>query len=224
VEITESTKARSVAFFKRAIQSLSEQFDEGVSDADRATAAKRRPALAGRGMVGISRVGSGVDGIETASASSGIILGELTANATAEVGKDPGQAYDLLMARVALLEAALANPKPRQDIPIGPGHNGPPEFEPPFEESEIRELVDLLKAQGPTTPTDLQKLHAASQASETKVSKLAEYADAFASAAVKSAGTEAGKRLVQAPWWMSVGSALYAVSQALILWLATLPH
>jgi hypothetical protein len=118
----------------------------------------------------------------------------------------------------------LDSPKPRPELPIGPGHNGPPEFEPPFEESDIRELVDLLKAQTPSTPTNLPELLAASQATETKVNKLREYADAFAAATVKSAGGEFGKRLVQLPWWLAVGNALHSVGQALIGWIGTLPH
>jgi hypothetical protein len=67
-------------------------------------------------------------------------------------------------------------------------------------------------------------LLAASEAAETKASKLAEYSDAFTSAAIKSAGTAAGKRLIQVPWWLSVGGALFGVSKALIAWIATLPH
>ena len=175
-------------------------------------------------MAGATRVGSGVDGLGEPGALGTTPLGELTLDATAEVGKDPQQAYDLLMARLALLEAALASPKPRSELPIGPGHNGPPEFEPPFEESEVQELIDLLKVQTATAPTDLPKLVAASQATEAKINKLAEYADAFAVSAVKSAGSEVGKRLVQVPWWLSLSAALHSVSQALITWMGTLPH
>lgn len=219
VAITEKSKARSVAFLKRAIQSLNEDFEDEFLDAVRPEDLRERhSSRAGRAMSGITRVGSGIANPGPAP------LGDFAVNATAEVENDPQRAFDLLTARVALLEAALASPKPRLELPIGPGHNGPPEFEPPFEENEIRELVDLLKAQGPTTPTDLPKLIAVSQATEVKISKLAEYADTFASAAVKSAGSEAGKRLVQAPWWLSVGSALLGVSQALIAWLGVLPH
>lgn len=219
VAITEKSKARSVAFLKRAIQSLNEDFEDEYLDADRPEDLRQRHlSIAGRAMSGVTRVGSGV-------ASPGATpLGDFAVSATAEVEKNSQRAFNLLTARVALLEAALASPKPRLELPIGPGHNGPPEFEPPFEENEIHELVDLLKAQGPTTPTDLPKLIAASQATEAKISKLAEYADAFASAAVKSAGGEAGKRLVQVPWWLSVGGALLGVSQALIAWISMLPH
>jgi len=209
VEITESGKARSVAFLKRAIQSLNEQFEDEYSRADRPSESSQRYlSAAGQAMSGVT----------------GTPLGDLTVHATAEVEKNPQQAFNLLMARVALLEAALASPKPVPKLPIGLGHNGPPDFDPPFEEREIRELVNLLKAQGPSTPTDLPQLLAASQATEARASKLMEYADAFASAAIKSAGSEAGKRLVQAPWWLSVGGALLGVSQALIAWISMLPH
>lgn len=209
VQITESTKGRSVAFLRRAVQSLNEQIEDEYSETD------RRDNLSQRYL---SEAGQALSGV------TGTPLGEFTVHARAEVEKNPQQAFTLLMARVALLEAALASPKPTPELPIGPGHNGPPDFEPPFEESEIRELVDLLKAQDPSTPTDLSKLLAASQATEAKASKLTEYADAFASAAIKSAGSEAGKRLVQAPWWLSVGGALLGVSQALIAWIGMLSH
>jgi hypothetical protein len=43
--------------------------------------------------------------------------------------------------------------------------------------------------------------------------------DSAEAEALKSAGGEAGKRLVQAPWWMSVGLALQSVVEALTVWI-----
>lgn len=218
VEVTERSKHRSVVLLKRAIRSLQERLDDELAHAASSPpTASRNVALAGRARAGSAMAGSMSVGAGVAPIGEFRVGEQLSAVAASK-------AFDLLMARVALLESALANPRPRQDVPIGPGHNGAPEFEPPFEESEIREFVALLKDQGPTTPTDLPKLLSASKDADAKVSKLAEYADAFASAAVKGAGGELGKRMAQLPWWLAVGSALHSVVQALIGWIGTLPH
>lgn len=219
LDLLPSVKASSIALLKRAIQSQQERFEDEYPDAP-APAAVRHPSIAGRAMAGATRVGSGASGTGVAGIIGTTSIGEIELEASAEVRDQPQQAYELLMARVAVLEAALAAPKPRPDLPIGPGHNSPPEFETPFEEEEIRQFIDLLRAQKATAPTDLPKLIEASDSAEAKVSKLKTHIDDFVVAACKGAGAEAGKRLIQVPFWLAVGASLQAVMHALEIWIS----
>jgi hypothetical protein len=52
--------------------------------------------------------------------------------------------------------------------------------------------------------------------------KVLSYLDTFALEAFKSAGTEAGKRLIQAPVWFALAGAIGGVATALAAWLARL--
>ncbi|WP_438277990.1 hypothetical protein [Nitrobacter sp.] len=204
-------RKRSLALLRKAIQSRKEAFENKYPGVELPGSVAPHPSLADRAMAGAGRVGSGA-------------LGELTLDATAEVEDTPESTFNLLLARVAALEAALDAPKPQMDLPIGPGHNRPPEFDPPFEEEEIRKLIDLLKAQAPTSATDQPKLLHSAKIAQAYVSKLQTHIDEFTTSAVKGFGAEIGKRLAQIPWWLSVSSALNSVAHALVTWIGTLPH
>jgi hypothetical protein len=54
--------------------------------------------------------------------------------------------------------------------------------------------------------------------------KILKLADTFAEEAVKSAGKEFGKRLVQVPFWLGILGAIQGVSTALQQWIAVLSH
>lgn len=221
-----SARRRSLALLRRAVQSKKEAFENKYPGAELPESIALHTSFAGRAMADATSAGSGASGIDPREPVSlgAPQLSELTLDATAEVKDTPESAFNLLLARVAALEAALDAPKPQMDLPIGPGHNGPPEFEPPFEEEEIRKLIDLLKAQAPTSATDRPKLLDSAKIAEANVSKLRIHIDEFTTAAVKAAGTEVGKRLAQLPWWIAVSAALNSVTHALMTWIGTLPH
>jgi hypothetical protein len=111
------------------------------------------------------------------------------------------------MARVALLEAALSAPKTVAEPPIGPGHNRGPdlEFDAAVDETEIRRIVALLKEQRATEPVDRPKLSEIAKVIDPANNKWRERLDEFAKSTLKGAGEEVGKRLIQAPWWISHG-------------------
>jgi hypothetical protein len=133
--------------------------------------------------------------------------------------------FELLMARVALLEAAITAPKPAAESPIGIGHNRGPDLVPnlALDEREIQELVVLLKQQSATAPVDLPKLVEIAEVIGPANNKWRERLDEFTKGVLKGAGEEVGKRLIQAPWLIAVYSQVEAVGNALVLWLSTLP-
>jgi hypothetical protein len=129
--------------------------------------------------------------------------------------------FELLMARVAALEATLIL---RPQIP-GPGHNRGPDLEDDLEvdEAGIQHLVALLKEQRPTAPVDLPALIEAAKVADPAANKWRERLDEFAKGVLKGAGTVAGAEIVEklqpASWFGAVYSALEAVYHALILWI-----
>src|SRR5262249_40400068 len=115
-------------------------------------------------------------------------------------------AFELLQARVALLEAALVSRPP------GMGHNRGPniDHELSVEEAEIQTFISRLRDQRATAPVDLPKLIEAAQVADPAVNKWRERSDEFAKGALKGAGFAAGKvvveKLAQAAWVHSVYS------------------
>ena len=49
-------------------------------------------------------------------------------------------------------------------------------------------------------------------------------ADTLVSETVKSAGSELGKRLVQAPFWLAIAQLIISVAGAASAWIASLQH
>ncbi|SRR6266404_2895168 len=137
--------------------------------------------------------------------------------------------YENLMARVALLEAAIA---PLLNVSfsepaIGIGHNkGPRDFEPLSDQElvKINQMIALLKAQGPIPPSNpalILDLQAKTSQTATKVK---EYVEDVGKAAAKGFGAEIGKRLAQSPFWIALYHQMGQVSEALIVWLTNIPH
>jgi guanylate kinase len=124
-------------------------------------------------------------------------------------------AFELLQARVALLEAALAS------RPVGMGHNQGPDLDEGLnvDEEEIQTFISVLKDQRPTGPVDVPKLIEAARIADPTINKWRERVDEFAKGTLKGAGMEIGKHailhLAQARWFSSVYSALQAVYEVL---------
>lgn len=147
--------------------------------------------------------------------------GEITLDARLQVLDPPEVRFELLQARVALLEAALSAPRPAGTV--GMGHNRGPELDAPAELEEIDRFIALLKEQTPTTPTDRSKLLEAAQVADQKAKGGREYLDELAKGVIKGGSEEIGKRLVQSPCWIAVYAQLDSVVHAVIAWLSSLP-
>jgi len=139
--------------------------------------------------------------------------------------------YETLMARVALLEAALLPVLPtsnsRDENAIGIGHNrGPSDFEPASVEElvQIDQLIALLKEQGPIPPTNSAPILDLQTKTSKTATKIKEYVDECGKAAAKGFGEETGKRLAQSPFWIALFYQMGQVSEALIRWLSNIPH
>jgi hypothetical protein len=129
-----------------------------------------------------------------------------------------------MLSRIVALEREMAQlPKPRRGI----GDNNPPEpiEAEPFTDRDrkaVERALAVLKAQPPAPtaqPTDALK---AAQFLTTLGKKLRVAAESFASEAVKSAGSEFGKRAIQSPLWLTIITKLQAVADAAIHWLNSL--
>jgi hypothetical protein len=133
--------------------------------------------------------------------------------------------FELLMARVALLEAAISAPKPVVESTIGIGHNRGPDLliDGALDEAEIQGMIALLKQQSATSPVDRSKLLVIAKVIDPETNKWRERLDEIAKGVLKGASEEIGKRLIQAPWWIAVYSQLDAVGHALVAWLSTIP-
>jgi hypothetical protein len=97
--------------------------------------------------------------------------------------------------------------------------------DPPITEEdipEIRKAVAILKAQ-PVVPTAPDEARAAGltlmKFGERLGSYLLKQGDIFVSEAVKSAGKEVGKRLVQSPFWWALATTLLMLAQSVQAWL-----
>jgi hypothetical protein len=142
-----------------------------------------------------------------------------TGRATASVQVNPPRswesAFELLQARVALLEAALAS------RPVGMGHNKGPDLDVGLnvDEEEIQTFISVLKDQRPPGPVDVPKLIEAARIADPTINKWRERVDEFAKGTLRGAGMEIGKHVIlhlaQARWFSSVYSALQAVYEVL---------
>lgn len=112
----------------------------------------------------------------------------------------------------------------------GIGHNRPPPDEPafnPFTPNDVAEtdrLIALLKEQTPTPTIVPPALIAQSRRVSRIRAKVLKLVETFAEEAVKSAGKELGKRLVQLPFWLGILAAIEGVTTALQQWISVLPH
>jgi hypothetical protein len=138
--------------------------------------------------------------------------------------------YSELQAQVALLEASMAQLRCELDEakgrPVGIGHNRGPDLAPVTTEEldDVDQFIALLKEQGPVPPLDPKPLIEQSQNATLIANKIKQYLDTFALEGFKSAGSEFGKLLVQAPFWIALGTSILSVSQALIVWIGHTPH
>ena len=186
-----------------AIETLSTE----LSGADESAGAV---ALTGRAQV-----------MATGSFGGGFQPGAFQTAATAQTDSTQSRdsAFEMLQARVALLEAALASRPP------GMGHNRGPNIDEELsvDEAEIQTFISRLRDQRAAAPVDLPKLLEAAQVADPSVNKWRERSDDFVKGAFKGAGFVAGKavaeKLTQAAWVHSVYSALQGVFESLMHWL-----
>jgi len=175
-----------------------------------------------------SHISPGVPDPPTEPASPSIVAleGRITISAKAQAGIT---LHEDMLRRIASLEDAVAQlgvTKP------GIGHNNPPELiDPvPFGDDDRRVVeiaIVVLSAQSPKPETSPVEAGEAAAKLMTIGERLNAYAikhgDVLVSEAVKSAGAELGKRLVQLPFWLSLAGLLIAAAKAAFAWIASLP-
>ena len=236
-------KERSINLLKSAIRFFEEKMEDdfpGEPLDQVALSARTTIASTGSANPGASGVqGQGVAGtirvsIQNDTPTGGVIIGEdetyePQAVEFAAGGEDrPEVLHETLIARVAVLEVAVQ--ELRTPSGVGIGHNRPPPDEPALvpitsdDLDEIDQLITLLKEQPPVPAAVPPQLIAQSRVVSKIGAKISELADAFAKEAVKSAGQEFGKRLVQVPFWLGILGAIQGVTSALQQWMAVLPH
>src|SRR5262249_37306390 len=125
--------------------------------------------------------------------------------------------YEEMLSRIAVLERLIAElPKQRPGI----GHNRRPIGD--DEVQEIKQAIAILKAQ-PAVPTAPDEARVAGSIlmmiGERLGAYLVKQTDIFVSEAVKSAGKEFGKRLVQSPFWWALATTLMVLAQSVAAWL-----
>jgi hypothetical protein len=219
-------RERSIKMLQTAIRSLEEKMQDDFPEEplDQTELSGSAFALSSSGAdPRIARAGIGRSGAAIAGFRGQPISNEVPSGGVIVAQASPSQAaFDLLMARVALLEAAInaskANPT------TGIGHNQGPDFviDPEIDEAQIRDLITILKVQRPDGPVDVPQLKQIVETIEP-ASKWQQCLDQLSLSVIKGGGEELGKRLVQAPWWIAVYSQLDAVCHSLIAWLSTLP-
>jgi hypothetical protein len=125
--------------------------------------------------------------------------------------------HEEMLSRIAILESLIAELPKRQ---IGIGHNQ--QLITQDDVQEIKQAIAVLKAQ-PVVPTAPDEARAAGSTLMRFGERLGTYllkqADVFISEAVKSAGKETGKRLVQSPFWWALATTLMLVGQSVSNWL-----
>jgi hypothetical protein len=227
-------RARSIELLRSAIRSLEERMeDDFPGEPLDQVALSARTAIAAAGGA-IPSVNAGIQGVQARGLAGDIRVSIQNDTPTGGViiADDQSEARFLeLRGRVTLLEASLNQLRREltnstRDKEIGIGHNQGPDFTPiPVEElSDVDDLIALLKQQGPLPPTDPTKLTEKSQKATRVSDKIKQYLDGFAIEAFKGAGSEIGKRLAQAPFWVAVYHGIDRVAEALALWLAHVPQ
>jgi hypothetical protein len=146
---------------------------------------------------------------------------------TDETIADPHSLHARMLRRIEALEETLGQLAPHHP---GIGHNHPPEtIEPvPFEDADlqaIRNAVATLKEQ-PAEPATAITAYRAGAQLKAIGERLRDYVirqgHTFIDEAVKAAGQEFGKRVVQAPFWCILAQQLISVSQAVVDWIHSL--
>jgi hypothetical protein len=222
-------KERSITLLKGAIRFFEEKMsDDFPGEPLDQVALSARTAIMATGTANLV-TNPGISGTETQASArdtrtlnkDGMPTGAVTVPDTSR----SEASFELLMARVALLEAAIFAPKPRIESPIGMGHNRGPDLliDGAVDEVEIQGMITLLKQQSATSPVDRPKLLEIAKVIDPETNKWRERLDEIAEGVLKGASEEIGKRLVQAPWWIAVYSQLEAVAHALVAWLSTIP-
>jgi hypothetical protein len=130
-------------------------------------------------------------------------------------------AYQDLMARVALLEAAVSSLLTVGEPAIGIGHNkGPSDFEAVSAEDldNVNDLIALLKEQGPIPPSDPTKLIERNEKALQLSARINEGLVALGTEIAKGSAREAGKEMF-VPLWTALSHCITSVSHALLTWL-----
>jgi len=126
---------------------------------------------------------------------------------------DKAAQHEEMLSRIAILESLIAE-LPKQ--PVGIGHNRPPITQEDI--GEITQAILILKAQ-PAIDEARAAGSTLMKFGERLGAYLLKQADVFISEAVKSAGKETGKRLVQSPFWWALATTLMLVGQSVSNWL-----
>ncbi len=204
-----------------------EDIEEILAVLNAAQARLRRIVRARSGAAALKFVGNAKSNeFNEPGTFDGSALDSATLDVSSERPESAGELHQKLLGRVAVLEAALMH---YREAPPGIGHNRAPTDTPedigPVSEAELNEvqqLIELLKEQ-PSNPTALPaEIIARTERVHLVGKKLAEYGDQFATEMFKSAGKEAGKRLVQSPFWLSLSAAIYGVSAVVGPWLSAI--
>jgi hypothetical protein len=135
------------------------------------------------------------------------------------------QRFEMLEARVAVLEAALAARPPgvaRESRLPGIGHNLGPAMTAEGED-EIKRLIALLKEQRPGTVVRRDELVAAANGASKVAEKIKQYTDEFFLAAAKKSGEKFGESLFSPVWWLGVAALITSAVGALHSWLEAIP-
>lgn len=157
-----------------------------------------------------------------ARASAGMTIADATG------ASNPQALHAGMLRRIKFLELELQKLSSQS---VGIGHNRPPEpIDPvPFDDDDRRavETAIVLSAQPPKPETLPAEAGEAAAKLVTIGERLKAYAikqgDVFVSEAVKSAGAELGKRIIQSPFWLTLARLLIAVATAVSAWIASLP-
>jgi hypothetical protein len=158
-----------------------------------------------------------------ARASAGMTIADAVSTS------DPQALHAEMLRRIKSLELELQKLSSHS---VGIGHNHPPEpIDPvPFGDDDRRAVdtaILVLSAQPPKPETPPVEAGEAAAKLMTIGERLKAYAikqgDVFVSEAVKSAGAELGKRIIQSPFWLTLAGLLIAVATAVSAWIASLP-
>jgi guanylate kinase len=215
-EITDATPQQASSIKVGVMPSASTAIETLSNEISGADERAGTVALTARGQV-MAKGGLGTSAFQPGAFQGDAFQG--AASVQTDTTLSPQSAFELLQARVALLEAALASRPP------GMGHNRGPNIDDELsvDEAEIQTFISRLRDQRATAPIDLPKLIEAAQVADPAVNKWRERLDEFAKGALKGAGLVAGKvvteKLAQAAWFHSVYSALQGVFESLKHWL-----
>lgn len=135
-------------------------------------------------------------------------------------------AHERMLARLAELEATVAELLPLLPSTPGIGHNNPP----PLDRTELEDIkndIALLKALPPPPPVEASKVankfvRVAGRVLSWFGNHLNTFITEFMKASGKAAGTTAGTALVLSPLWLPFGHQLTDSAVAIMQWIMTL--